>query len=219
MGYYAEYDTIKKKMRIPDDSLKDELQIYITEVEELIDNRLRNRLGSFDEKGREITLPLTTSTKPAIDNELKAIAHDMVEGKFRLKTSEKPMLWDSAIKAFDNYLDRRFGWASAEPYRVKPTISISPTSGSAGTTITVSGDDFVPSATITITIGGSEADTTPTSVVSDSDGSFSSVTFAVPSTFSAGVYQVKCHDNDITDRTQRDPDVKYSGAMKRFTVT
>ena len=48
MGYYAEYDTIKKKMRIPDDSLKDELQIYITEVEELIDNRLRNRLGSFD---------------------------------------------------------------------------------------------------------------------------------------------------------------------------
>ena len=27
MGYYAEYDTIKKKMRIPDDSLKDELQI------------------------------------------------------------------------------------------------------------------------------------------------------------------------------------------------
>jgi len=219
MGYYAEYDTIKKKMRIPDDSLKDELLIYITEVEELIDNRLRNRLGSVDEKGRDIILPLTTSTKPAIDNELKAIAHDMVEGKFRLKTSEKTMLWDSAIKTFENYLDRRFGWASEKPYRVKPTITVSPTSGATGSTVTVSGDDFVPSATITITMGGLETSTTPTTVISDSDGSFSSVTFPVPSSFSAGVYQVKCHDNDITDRTQRDLDVKYSGALKRFTVT
>ena len=219
MGYYAEYDTIKKKMRIPDDSLKDELLIYITEVEELIDNRLRAKIGTVDEKGRDITLPLTTSTDPAIDNELKAIAHDMVEGKFRLKTSEKPMLWDSAIKTLENYLERRFGWATAEPYRVTPTMTISPTSGATGTTVTVGGENFLPSATITITIGGLEPTTNPTSVITDSDGDFSGATFTVPSSFSAGVFQVKCHDNDITDRTQRDPNVKYSGALKRFTVT
>ena len=40
MCYYAEYDTVKTKMRVPDDSLKDELMIYIQEVEELINNRL-----------------------------------------------------------------------------------------------------------------------------------------------------------------------------------
>ena len=56
MSYYAEYDTVKTKMRVPDDSLKDELMIYIQEVEELINNRLRQRLGSRDSKGREITL-------------------------------------------------------------------------------------------------------------------------------------------------------------------
>ena len=73
MSYYAEYDTVKTKMRVPDDSLKDELMNYIQEVEELINNRLRQRLGSRDAKGREITLPLTTSTTPALDEELKAI--------------------------------------------------------------------------------------------------------------------------------------------------
>ena len=53
MSYYAEYDTVKTKMRVPDDSLKDELMIYIQEVEELINNRLRQRLGSRDFKGRD----------------------------------------------------------------------------------------------------------------------------------------------------------------------
>ena len=104
MSYYAEYDTVKTKMRVPDDSLKDELMIYIQEVEEVINNRLRQRLGSRDVKGRDITLPLTTSTVPAIDEELKTIAHDMVEGKFRLKTSEKDLLWNTAIKNLENYI-------------------------------------------------------------------------------------------------------------------
>ena len=219
MSYYAEYDTVKTKMRVPDDSLKDELMIYIQEVEEVINNRLRQRLGSRDFKGRDITLPLTTSTTPAIDEELKAIAHDMVEGKFRLKTSEKPMLWDASIKSLDDYLTKRFGWASGNPFRVTPTITVSPLSGVTGATVTVSGSNFIPTSKIRLTFGGLEPTTSPTAIVTDSSGSFSSVTFTVPTSFSAGVYQVKCDDNDIQDRNQRDPNVEYSGDLQRFRVT
>ena len=219
MSYYAEYDTVKTKMRVPDDSLKDELMIYIQEVEEVINNRLRQKLGSRDAKGREITLPLTTSTIPSIDEELKAIAHDMVEGKFRLKTSEKPLLWDSSIKALDDYLVKRFGWASDKPFRVTPTITVSPLSGATGSTVTVSGSNFIPTSIIRLTFGGLEPTTSPTAIVTDSTGSFSSVTFTVPTSFSAGVYQGKCDDNDIKDRNQRDPNIEYSGDLQRFRVT
>ena len=219
MSYYAEYDTIKTKMRVPDDSLKDELMIYIQEVEEVINNRLRQVLGSRDAKGRDIALPLTTSTIPSIDEELKAIAHDMVEGKFRLKTSEKPMLWDASIKALGDYLVKRFGWASDKPFRVTPSITASPLSGSTGTTVTVSGSNFIPTATIRLTFGGLEPTTSPATIVTNSTGSFSSVTFTVPTSFSAGVYQIKCDDNDIMDRNQRDPNVEYSGDLQRFRVT
>ena len=219
MSYYAEYDTVKTKMRVPDDSLKDELMIYIQEVEDVINNRLRQRLGSRDSKGRDITLPLTTATIPAIDEELKAIAHDMVEGKFRLKTSEKPMLWDASIKSLDDYLVKRFGWALGTPFRITPTITASPLSGSTGATVTVSGSNFIPTATIRLTFGGLEPTTSPATIVTDSTGSFSSATFTVPTSFSAGVYQIKCDDNDIMDRNQRDPNVEYSGDLQRFRVT
>ena len=219
MSYYAEYDTVKTKMRVPDDSLKDELMIYIQEVEELINNRLRAKLGSRDVKGREITLPLTTSTVPAIDEELKAIAHDLVEGKFRLKTSEKDMLWNTATSSLNDYIEKRFGWALDSPFRVTPSITVSPLSGSTGTTVTVSGSNFIPTSTIRLTFGGLEPTTSPTTIVTDSSGSFSSATFTVPTSFSAGVYQVKCDDNDIKDRNQRDPNVEYSGDLQRFRVT
>ena len=219
MSYYAEYDTIKTKMRVPDDSLKDELMIYIQEVEEVINNRLRQRLGSRDVKGRDITLPLTTSTVPAIDEELKTIAHDMVEGKFRLKTSEKDLLWNTAVKNLEDYIDKRFGWALDSPFRVTPKVTASPLSGSTGTTVTVSGSNFIPTATIRLTFGGLEPTTSPATIVTDSTGSFSSATFTVPTSFSAGVYQIKCDDNDIMDRNQRDPNVEYSGDLQRFRVT
>jgi hypothetical protein len=219
MSYYAEYDTVKTKMRVPDDSLKDELMIYIQEVEELINNRLRAKLGSRDVKGREITLPLTTSTVPAIDEELKAIAHDLVEGKFRLKTSEKDMLWNTATEGLNDYIEKRFGWALDSPFRVTPTITVSPLSGSTGTTVTVGGSNFIPTSTIRLTFGGLEPTTSPTAIVTDSSGSFTSATFTVPTSFSTGVYQVKCDDNDIQDRNQRDPNVEYSGDLQRFRVT
>ena len=219
MSYYAEYDTVKTKMRVPDDSLKDELMIYIQEVEELINNRLRQRLGSRDAKGREITLPLTTLTVPAIDEELKAIAHDLVEGKFRLKTSEKDMLWNTATTGLDDYIEKRFGWALDSPFRVTTSITVSPLSGSTGTTVTVSGSNFIPTSTIRLTFGGLEPTTSPTAIITDSSGSFSSATFTVPTSFSAGVYQIKCDDNDIMDRNQRDPNVEYSGDLQRFRVT
>ena len=84
--------------------------LYIQEVDDLINNRIRNKLGTVDFNSSDIVLPLSTETEPEIDEEIKAIAADMVEGKFRLKTAEKPLLWDTSVKNLDNYLDRRFGW-------------------------------------------------------------------------------------------------------------
>ncbi len=64
--------------------------MYIQEVDDLVNNRVRNKLGTVDFNGDQIELPLTVDGEPAIDEELKSIATDAVIGKFRLQKSEKP---------------------------------------------------------------------------------------------------------------------------------
>lgn len=205
-------------MRIPDDSLKDELLIYMDEIDDLIDNRLRAKLGEIDSNGNNIVLPLTTSTIPQVDQEIKAIAIDMVEGKFRLKTSEKTLLWDTAVKSLENYLERRFGWTINGSYQINPTLSISPTSGVVGTTVTISGTQWIPNATLTIKFGGLEVTTTPSTVVSDAFGEFSSVTFPVPNN-SKGGFIINVTDYDSNTYTKKDPNLQYNGKNERFRIT
>ena len=95
---YASLVMVKEKLRIPatDSTIDDELNIYIDEVDVYIDRILKERFGSEDEYGYPITLPLTESTRPALTFTLKVVASDLVEGKFRLKTTEENSLWMEA---------------------------------------------------------------------------------------------------------------------------
>ena len=186
MGDYAEYDSIKLKMRLPDDTLKEEIVLYIQEVDDLINNRIKNKVGTVDFNNTDIVLPLSTETEPEIDEEIKAIAADMVEGKFRLKTAEKPLLWDTSVKNLDNYLDRRFGWTRDVRFRQFPQISITPQVGPVGTLVTLEGMQWRPSSDITIQFQGQDVVTVPTLIVSDTEGEFSGVTFTVPQTVDGG---------------------------------
>jgi hypothetical protein len=204
-------------MRIPDDSLKDELLIYMDEIDDLIDNRLRAKLGEIDSNGNNIVLPLTTSTIPQVDQEIKAIAIDMVEGKFRLKTSEKTLLWDTSVKSLENYLERRFGWTINGSYQINPTLTVSPTSGVVGTTVTISGTQWIPNATLSIKFGGLEVTTSPSTVVSDAFGEFSGVTFTVPNN-SLGGFIINVTDYDSNTYTKKDPNLQYNGKNERFRI-
>lgn len=203
-------------MRIPDDSLKDELLVYMDEVDDLIDNRLRAKLGEIDSNGNTIVLPLTTATIPSVDQEIKAIAVDMVEGKFRLKTSEKTLLWDTAVKSLENYIERRFGWTTNGSYDINPTLTVSPITGTVGTTVTLTGTQWIPNADITVKFGGLEVTTTPTTVTSDEYGDFS-CTFAVPNN-SVGGYVINVTDYDSGAQKIKDPNLKYNGKNERFRV-
>ncbi len=60
------------------------------------------------------------------------------------------------------------------------SISLSPTTGSVGTTVTVSGSSFTASSTVTIKYDGTTVTTTPTTVTTSSTGTFSA-TFVIPS--------------------------------------
>ncbi len=205
MGDYSEYDSIKLKMRIPDDTLKEEIVLYIQEVDDLINNRIRNKLGTVDFNGTDLVLPLSTETEPEIDEEIKAIAADMVEGKFRIKTAEKPLLWDTSVKNLDNYLDRRFGWTRDVRFRQFPQITASPLVGPVGTLVTLDGMQWRPNSDIAITFDNQEVTTTPTLIVSNTEGEFSGVTFTVPQTQEGG------KEVNITDG--------LNGKKIRFQVT
>lgn len=205
MGAYSEYDSIKLKMRLPDDSLKEEIVLYIQEVDDLINNRIKNKIGTIDFNGTEIELPLSTETEPEIDEEIKAIAADMVEGKFRLKTAEKPLLWDTGVKNLDNYLERRFGWTRDIAFRQIAQVSIVPLQGPVGTLVTMDGMQWRPNSDMTIQFDDQNVDTVPTLVVTDSAGEFEGVTFNVPDTEDGGT-EIKLNDG-------------LNGRIVRFQVT
>ena len=178
---YAEYDSVKVKLRLEDDSMRDEIRLIMQEINDLINNRLRAKLGEYNVYGSRIELPLTSSTLPPIPVELKAIANDLVVAKIRLQNSEKPMLWDSAVNVLDNYLEKVYGWTRNTPFQPIRTYTISPTSGNVGATVTLSGTNFEPTAKLVIKFNGQDVVTTPTTVITDSKGVFSGVTFVVPS--------------------------------------
>lgn len=204
-GGYAEFDSVKSKLRLDDDSMFDEISLYMVEIDDLINNRLRAKIGSTNVYGEEIVLPLTLTTIPKIPIELKGIASDLVVAKIRLQNSEKPLLWDSAVKVLDNFLEKVYGWTRDVPFQPERTLTLSPTSGPVSTTITVSGTNFEPTAKIRIIFDASQPTTTPAEIISDSKGVFSA-TFAVPATQPAGSYVVKANDN-------------FGGKDKNFQVT
>lgn len=203
---YTEYDTIKVKLRVDDDSMREEIQLYMHEIDDLITNRLRSKLGFYNVYGTPITLPLTFNTIPTIPLELKAIANDLVVAKIRLQNSEKPLLWDSAVKVLDNYLDMVYGWTRDQPFQPTRTLTISPASGIIGSTITIGGTNFQPTTKLTIIFDATNPTTTPADVITNSAGVFSGVTFLVPANQPDGAYTIKVAD-------------QFGGISGKFQVT
>jgi hypothetical protein len=90
-------------------------------------------------------------------------------------------------------------------FTVAQKITITPTSGVAGTTVTVTGNGFSPSRTITITYNANLVTTTPTTITTDSTGGFTAISFTVPAGL-AGTYPVEASDGTY-------------GASANFTAT
>ena len=79
-------------------------------------------------------------------------------------------------------------------FTLTPSISLSPTSGNVGSTVTVSGSGFASSSTITIKFAGTTQTTSPGTVTTSSSGSLpSGVTFSVPASV-AGSQTVSATD-------------------------
>ncbi len=172
MSRLVEYDSVKLKLRLPDDTLKEEILLYMQEVDDLVLNRLRNKLGSVDANGYEIELPLTLDTEPQIDEEVKAIASDLVIGKFRLQNSEKPLLWDTGIKNLDNYLDRRFGWTRDVLFKQVSLFQFNVYTATPGSQVDFTGQRWRPNSIITIEnkSGNMKITTDPDPIIADKDG-------------------------------------------------
>lgn len=201
---YSEYDSVKVKLRVGDDSMRDEIQLYMHEIDDLIDNRLRAKLGSNNIYGTPLVLPLTFNTIPPVPLELKAIANDLVVAKIRLQNSEKPLLWDSAVKILDNYLERVYGYTRDVGFQPIRTFTVTPTSGIIGATITLAGTNFQPTKEISFSSTIITA-TVPATVVSTVKGVFSA-TFTIPAGTTDGTYEIKAFD-------------KFGGLVIRFSVT
>src|SRR5207245_520167 len=72
------------------------------------------------------------------------------------------------------------------------TISLDPTSGPVGTTVTATGSLFLPGSVVTISYDGTTVATTPGSITTDLSGGFSA-TFTVPAS-TAGSHTVNAKD-------------------------
>ena len=92
-------------------------------------------------------------------------------------------------------LDYSGNYATA-PFTVAHRITISPASGVSGTTVTVNGTGFSASRTITIKYNAVAVTTTPASISTLADGSFTT-TFVVPAGL-AGTFPVEAGDGTYT---------------------
>ena len=174
--------------------MRTEIELYQQEIDDLIDNRLRARLGSKNIYGQEITLPLTHNTIPAIPLELKAIANNLVVAKIRFQNSEKPLLWDAEVNILDNYMERVYGVIRSHKFQPTRTLTLSAYTATAGTTITVTGTNFEPNTKLTFKFDTLEVVTTPASVITTTTGTYS-FTFVIPSSQAVGSAKIKIYDS------------------------
>ena len=80
---------------------------------------------------------------------------------------------------------------------VEPKMAITPTTGDAGTEVTVSGTGFGDSKTVTIKYNGEVVATSPAAISTDASGSFSG-SFSLPEA-PAGSYVVEASDGTLSD--------------------
>ncbi len=90
-------------------------------------------------------------------------------------------------------VDRSFNYANTTFLVTTPSITVSPTSGSIGTSVTVTGSNFVDNSNININFDGNPTVTNPSSIVADASGSFSA-TFIFSYNDTAGIKQISASD-------------------------
>ncbi len=78
-------------------------------------------------------------------------------------------------------------------FSIKSSLAVSTTSGNPGAAVTITGKGFRSSATVTIRFNGVAVATQPSTITTDSTGSFSAV-FTVPSVI-AGSYIIEANDS------------------------
>ncbi len=90
-------------------------------------------------------------------------------------------------------IDKNFNYVNTTFLVTTPNITISPTNGQVGTTVTVTGSNFIDNSTININFAGNPTATNPSPIVADSTGSFSA-TFIFNFNDSAGINPVMASD-------------------------
>src|SRR2546426_870701 len=105
-----------------------------------------------------------------------------------------------------NATDSSSNSASAQFTVTTPAITLNPTSGPTGTTINISGNNFVANSVVTISYDNAGIATTPTAITATSTGAFTG-SITVPSSSSAGGHTVKATDGSS------------NSASASFTVT
>lgn len=200
MSHYALLDKLKLKLRLTDadETLSEELEAYLTDVDSYINRKLRKRLGFQDVHGNPIILPLTEDTGIEVDDDLLQNATDLAYGKFRKEQNNEELNWENAKENFEAYLDDRFGWGSDSNQRVvnPTTISYTPVDIiPKGDELTVSGKNYHQFKSIKIEFAGQTMTTVPATVFADSIGSFSGVKITTPDNLTESkAYLLKAED-------------------------
>jgi len=128
MTHYALLDNVKNKLRFQDtdETMNEELEFYLSDIDNYCNRKLRNLIGRVDHQGRDLILPLTEETNPPIDADLISRAVDLVVGLYRKQQNNEEKLWTNAVKDFEDYLVERFGWARDRDFRftTPPILSV-----------------------------------------------------------------------------------------------
>jgi len=187
MVHYALLDHVKNKLRFQDtdERMNEELEFYLSDIDNYCNRKLRNLFGRVDHQGRDIILPLTEDSNPSIDADLISRAVDLVVGLYRKQQNNEEKLWENAVKDFDDYLVERFGWARDRPMRFTtppllvvqgPIANVKLADGTVkdlsryigeGELMTVNGTNFSDFKKLLITFGGKGNESDPDPLVTN----------------------------------------------------
>lgn len=205
MPHYALLDNVKLKLRLvdADQTLSEEIEQYLTDVDGWINRKLRNWLGFTDVHGNPIVIPLTEDTNIPVDDDLIQNATDLSVGKFRKEQNNEEKLWDNAKENFESYLEDRFGWPEDSNQRVvnPTTIDYKPVDILLiNSKVTVSGTNFRQFQVIQFFFAKQGIKTTPETVFADVQGKFSKVEFIIPDTLTESkAFELEAKDGDANE--------------------
>jgi hypothetical protein len=210
--FYATVDNVKIKLRIPldDKTIDAELQLYAEECNAWIETEIRRIVGNHDDNGDPIDINFTIISNPEIDVDIRARADDMLEGKFRQKTTNDNNLWKSSCDELRDYLRDIFGWAAGESHQTNPTFVLDPETGTALDVITITAIHWAVFEQVKVSVGGISVVTTPDPARADDGGEFTA-TFQIPSETELGTATVKLLGENIPrGRTEKTRNFSYA---------